>query len=301
MSKFPAGLFPLPGTLPADKFAFLGMVPYGANRLLAYFSDVPVGDDPEGFDSVTNVANWTIDAVDPSQPRVADPDNPFVPEGEVVPVYSPEVGMVTVDEDDARQVHLWFNTRLEQGVRFDVTVGTALRTKNCDDLESGTPFTLTHRVRALQIGVGPTPRFVTQDTLRDFDWRYFPTDTLQPPGTWRYDTTGDIGIQSEDESLRKRLYRRITAKRRSFRNLPDDYGGVLDVKALARAGRIQELANLVAEQARLEPDVRDAGAQAKLTFAADGTVIVELTVRAVRVGRRESQFVLDVPLTSTDA
>lgn len=300
MSKYPQELFAAPATIPASKFAYLGLVPYGANRMLAYFSDELVGDDPEGFDSVTNVRNWAVSAVDPTIPRVQDPDNPFVPAGEAVPRYTPEIGQVTVDDDDARQIHLWFNTRLEPRVRYQITAGSALRTEDCDTLETGTPFTDTQEARGLFVGAGPSPRFVTQDTLRDFDWRYFPRDPQQPASSWRFDTTSDIGIQSEDESLRKRLLRRITARRRGYRNLPETYGLDLDVKTLARSGRIQELANKVAEQARLEPDVRDAGAEARLTLAADGTAVVEITIRAIRKGRRESRFVLDVPLSSTD-
>lgn len=295
MSKFPDDLFPIPtGSSDLD---YIGLVPYASNRMLAFFSLVPLADDSEGFDSVTNRANWSVAAVDPQITRVEDPTDPFVPPGEVVPAYTPEIGFVEVDEDDARQVHLHFNTRLEPRVRYQLTVDSVVRTTDCTALVA--PFV--QEARGLFVGTGPSPRFVTQDTLRDFDLRYFPTDPQQPEGTWRYDTTGDIGIQHEDESLRKRLLRRISTNPRGFVNLSEDYGAGLDIKAIARSGGIQEIVNIVAEQARQEPDVRDAGAEARLAINPDGTAILNLSVRVVRVGRRESRFTLDVPLSSTGA
>lgn len=299
MSKFPQELFEPPAAIPGGEFAFLGLVPHASNGLLAYFSTAPVGDDPEGFDSVTNPSNWIVDAVDPRIPRVQDPDNPFLPEGEAVPSFSPEIGIIEIDEDDDRQVLFRFNTRLEARVRYQLTASTQIRTDDCDDLSTGAPFSATQEARGLFVGLGPSPRYITEDTLRDFDWRYFPTDPLQPPGTFRYDTTGDIGIQSEDESLHKRLFRRISTSPRAFVNLSDTYGAGLDVKTLARSGRLQELANKAAEQAREEPDVRDAGAEARLDIAADGTAIVSLSIRVVRKGRQVSRFTLPIPLSST--
>lgn len=298
MSKFPADLFPFPvAPVVLADFVFLGLVPYAANQLLAFFSIAPVSDDPEGFDSVTNRINWTVVAVDPRIPRVADPNDPFLPPGEAVPTYTPEIGLIEVDDDDDKQIHISFNTRLEERVRYQLTASLNIRTANCDELEDPR----TREAQGLFIGTGPTPRFITQDTLRDFDLRYFPTDPLQPNGTWRYDTTGDIGIQSEDESLRKRILRRVSTSPRGFVNLSRDYGAGLNIKTLARSGRIQDIANVVAEQARQEPDVRDAGAEARLAISPDGTAILNLSVRVVRVGRRESQFTLDVPLTTTGA
>lgn len=295
MSNFPSDLFPIPGG--STDLLYLGLVPYASNRLLAFFSLVPLGDDPEGFDSVTNPKNWSVVAVDPQVPSVGHPETPFVAEGEFVPSFTPEIGLVEVDDDDPKQVHLHFNTRLESRVRYQVTADTAIRTADCDLLT--TPFV--QEARGLFVGGGLTPRFVTQDTLRDFDLRYFPTDPLQPPGTFRFDTTGDIGIQSDDESLRKRILRRVSTDPRGFANLSAGYGVGLSVKSLARSGQIQQLANRVAEQVRLEPDVRDAGAEARLDIAADGTAIVNLSIRVVRSGRKESRFTLDVPLSSTGA
>ena len=299
MSKFPSDLFPLPfpdtDTGPPwvpGTWQFLGVVPYAMNEVLAYMSRELVNDDVNGHDSVTNPANWSVLATDPRTPSAEDPSRFFVPEGVGVPTFQPEVGRVFVDEDDPRQVHVRFNTPLESRVIFDLTVSAAVRGLDCEELAG----LGTRSVQSLYRGIGAVPRFVQLDVFRDFDLQFFPQDPKQPPATWRYDTTSDIGIQTAEASLRKRLYRRIMSLPGSFKHLGRGYGMTTELKRMVRSGELQRLANRAAEQAREEPDVIAAGAETRLQFAPDGTAFVELTIRAVRDDRQEFRFVFNEPL-----
>lgn len=291
MSKFPENLFD-PGSPISFVIKHLGVVPYRVNELLVYLDKVPVSDDPESFESATNINNWTIVPFDPSIPSAENPDKPFLDKRDRIATYQPEIGRAFVDEDDDKQIHLRFNTPLEDRVQYDVTP-SGIRTVNCDFIDGATK-----RVRALVRGLGSRPRITTEDVFRDFDLQFFPRDASQPESTWRIDSTGDIGIQSADESLKKRIYRRIMTKPGGFSHLGDDYGTRVDIKTLIRSGALQSLANRVAEQARSEPDVSEASCEVRLTFGSSGEAIVNILVSVARTDRRLSRFTISIPVQS---
>jgi len=54
MSKFPENLFD-PGSPISFVIKHLGVVPYRMNELLVFLDKAPVSDDPESFESATNV------------------------------------------------------------------------------------------------------------------------------------------------------------------------------------------------------------------------------------------------------
>lgn len=286
MSKFPEDLFPIETPDAAGEYQFLGIVPYAMNEALVFLSKEVVADDIEGFNSANNVRNWSVVPVDPRIPLTSDPTKFYIPDGEVVATYEPDIGIVTVDEDDPKQLHLFFTSSLESGVRYDVTMSSEIRGPNCEALTGED----TRRFKSSIRGLGPVPRFVQEDVYRDFDMQFFPSDPNQPPGTWRYDTTSDIGIQREDESLKKRLYRRLFTPVGGFKHLGDGYGVDMGVKKLARSGELQRLASDAAIQARLEPDVIDASATTRLVFASNGQPLVELIVTVIRQNRTSSRF-----------
>lgn len=295
MSKFPADLFD-DGTSPGgDAFRYRGLVPYAMNEFLAYFDvdgldGMLEADDVLGFTSVTNPRNWSVVAVDPGIQSVQDPTRFFVPPGCARPTYTPEIGQAFLDPDDLPasqvQVHIKFNIPAEERVIYQITVSDQVRGTDCQVLEGDD----TQEAKGLIRGVGPLPRFVTDDIYRDFDLQYFPVDPQQPNATWRYDSTSDIGIQPGLESLRKRILRRLSTLPTGFKHLGRLYGADLGIKTLARSGKLQKLANIAAEQTREEPDVSDAGAECRLTFAADGTAIIELHIRAVLQTREEARL-----------
>lgn len=292
MSKFPASLFPIETPDEADEWQFLGCVPSAMNEAIAYFSRELVHDDVFGHDSVTNPDNWSIVATDPRTPSDVDPTRYFVPDGVSVPTFQPEVARAYIDEDDPMQVHVVCNTPLESRVIFELTVSTAVRGQACEELVGPG----TRSFQGLYRGIGSGPRYVQLDSYRDFDLRFFPADPRQPEGTWRYDTTGDIGIQTAAESLKKRLYRRLMTSPGGFSHLGNGYGMNAGIKQIVRSGELQRLANRAAEQARLEPDVIAASAEATLKFSAAGSAIVELTIRAIREDHREFRFVFEPPI-----
>lgn len=291
MSKW--GTSPVPiSTPPVDEFDVIDpALPYALNEALVIVNRELMTDDNEGVDSAVNAANWSVVPIDP---RIPKGDGTFqVPDGEVVPtVAAPQIAEVEVDSETATQFHVRTVTPMENGVRFTFTMSDNVKGANCETLTSNN----TASMRALVRGTPPEPRFVQADVYRDFDLRYFPSDPLQPESTWRFDSTGDIGIQDAELSLQKRIYRRISTAPGGFRHLGRTYGTDLKLKTLARAGGLQNLANQVADQCRLEPDVVAAGASATLRFASNGDPFVELVVRVQRQARREGRFVFPIPL-----
>jgi hypothetical protein len=287
MSKFPENMFPIVSPSAGGTFQVLGAVPFGMNSALVYFELAPLADDPEGFDSATNPANWAFSPVDPSTPSASDPNRLFVPDGEAVPTYVPEIGLIEMDLDDPRQALLRFNTPLETNVRYDISP-TGLRTTDCDTL-----VVATVQAKGLFRPDPPAPRFVQEQIYRDFDFRFFPIDRQAAPATFRYDSTGDIGIQDANESLRKRLLRRMNTAPGAFTHLGKGYGTDLGVKKLARSGNMTALVNICREQALLEPDVREAGCEARLTTTRGGSLI-EVVVRVTRKDASTSSFVIPI-------
>ena len=291
MSKFPQELFAQPTPDSGDDFQFLGIVPYAMNEALAYMSQQVVDDDVSGFDSIVNPKNWSIVGIDPRIPLEQDPTRFYIPPDTGVPTFQPHIGQVFVDPDDPRQIHLVCNTPLEQRVIFEVTIGPLVRGLDCQTLLGDG----TRSFKSLARGVGAVPRYVQDDIYRDFDMQFFPSDPRQPSSTWRFDSTSDIGIQPADESLRKRLLRRILSDVGGFKHLGRRYGVGLGVKTLARSGELQRLSNRVAAQAREEPDVATAVAEARVVLAADGSALVSLTVVVARIDGREARLEFAIP------
>ena len=289
MSRYGASPIPIP--TPATDFydVVSPALPLGTSEALVICNRTLRAVDPQGFDSVTNSSNWTITPVDP---RIAKEDGTFqIPPDEfVATVALPQVAEVFVDDDFPSQYRVVTVTPMENRVRYTFELSSRVRAVGCESLSSST----TASMRALIRGLPPVPRFVQEDLYRDFAMTYFPTDPQQPSSTWRFDTTSDIGIQNNLESLQKRLYRRLSTKPGGFRHLGRGYGIDLKLKTLFRAGRAQELANELARQCKLEPDVVDAGVSVRLQFSGT-TPFVEVSIKVVRDDRQTGKFVF--PLT----
>lgn len=288
MSRYGATPIPIP-PLVADQFDLASpALPLGVNEALVISNRVLNTSDPGGFDSATNPDNWQITPVNPQIPKA---DGTFqVPPGEVVPlVANPIIASVTVDPDFDNQYHIFTVTPMENQVRYTFEISSTVRGTSCETVGDDTVD-----YRAVTRGLPPQPRFIQEDRLRDFAMTYFPKDPLQPTSTWRFDTNSDIGIQNNLESLQKRIYRRITTKPGGFRHLGTGYGVNLRLKTLFRSGRAQEIANEVARQCRLEPDVLDAGVAVKMRLTG-GLHILEISVRVLREDQTSGKFVF--PLT----
>lgn len=295
MNKFPDDLFPVLVPDGFEEFQFLGMVPFSGNSILAYFSQILIADDDGANDSITNPRNWTAAAIDPRIQSAEDPERFFVPPDTGVPTFQPEVGKVEVDEDNPKQIIVRFNTLLEARVIYSLAVNDGVRGTDCEKLTGED----TRTSKGLFRGVAPVPRYSQEDVYRDFAMSFFPSDPKQPPATWKFDASGDIGIQTDIEGLRKRLYRRIMTDSGGFSHLGTAYGVGLSLKSLARSGQLQKLANRAASQALQEPDVAEAGAECRLKASEINASIVELSLTVVRISRQRVRFVFDVPAGGT--
>lgn len=268
----------------------LGVLPAAANELVVVFDVAPLADDTEGFNSGTNVRNYTLTAIDPT--ITAGDGSTHVPPGEFVPSRQPSLANAWQDEDDPTQVHLSTHVRLEPGVRYQLVVSTQIRGEDCEVFNGPT----TWETRALRPGPPRVPRYVQEDRYRDWDNTLFPDDPDQPEGTWRFDDNADIGLHDEDESLKKRVMRRILSMQGEYAHIPA-YGGNVRVKALARSGRLQELANEIAEQVRQEPDVLQASAEVNNSTDTRGRGIIEVEVFVRRSELRDSKFLYELSIT----
>lgn len=273
-----------PGTL-----SVLGLLPVAANEVIVVYDKPPLADDPEGWNSGTNVRNYVLTPIDPT--IIGADGSVHVPHGEFAPTKSPSLANAWQDEDDATQIHVTTHDRMESGVQYDVAVNVKIRGEDCE------PFVgpATWRFRALRPGPPRVPRYVQEDRYRDWDNTLFPDDPDQPEGTWRFDDTSDIGLHDEDACLKKRLLRRALSKRGEFTHAPT-YGLGPRVKTQAKNGQIQALANELAEQARREPDVVHASAEAVLVNDDRGRGIVRVTLFARRTERRDSRFIYELAI-----
>lgn len=267
----------------------LGLVAAAINELIVVYDVPPLADDPEGWNSGTNVRNYVLTALDPSV--TTDDGLVYVPAGEYAPSRQPTLATAFQDEENTEQVHLTTHVRLDPGVMYEVAVNAAVRGEDCEVFNGPT----TWQARAPWPGPPRVPRYVQQGRYRDWETTLFPTDPRQPEATWRYDDNGDIGLHDEDESLKKRILRRIMAMHGEYAHAPT-YGGNVRVKALANTGRMQELSNAIAEQVRLEPDVLQASAEVTKSQDLRNRGIVQVKVFVRRSELRDSRFLYELAI-----
>ena len=281
-----AGVFGGPGLL-----TILNVVPIAANEAIVFFDEYPKVGSPLAFDAVTNLRNWTLSAVDPTIPSTDIAGLVFIPRGEVVPTVFPQIVRTKVDVDDETQVHLFTDSKMESRVRYDVEINPLVRGDQCQTFAGPT----TWRFRALQPGPRRQARFVQEDRYRDWDNSFFPSDAKQPEATWRLGPDGDIALHSEDEALRKRILRRILAAPGDYPHLGPGYGAGIRVKAMARTGAMQNMANTIADQVRREPDVQAAAVTAQLRSDVANEQIVQVEVFVQRREQRDARFLFEFP------
>lgn len=285
VSPFGTGPFGGPGTM-----TLINVLPVAANEAIAFFDVAPHLEEAFAF-SVVNLRNWTLTAIDPSIESTTIPGLVFVPKGEVVPTRQPSFVVAKIDDDDETQVHLWPDAPLEQGVRYEAAVNPLVRGADCEILLGDSA----KRFRALRPGPQRRGRFVQEDRFRDWANTLFPTDPKQPEGTWRLEPSTDIALHDEDASLRKRLFRRITARPGDFPHLGRDYGVGIKVKSLARTGNMQELANAIAAQCRREPDVLAVGVTTGIREESGISGIVQVEIFVQRREQRDQRFLFEFP------
>jgi hypothetical protein len=261
----PLGPEPFPNPGPDSGpgvITVLGVVPISTTEFVVVFDVPPNTFDVQAFYSGTNVQNYTLSAE-------TAPSAPFLPA-----TRQPSSAVATQDPDYPTQIVISADVTLEPLTRVHLDVAVTIRGENGETI-AGTIF---WEFTALEFPKEPlTALEVREDEYRDFD--YIVTG---PPGAptqvYRFDSNDDIGMQSGRVSLQKRIYRRIFSQPGDYA-WDGSYGVGVAVQALAKGGRLQELASAVAEQIRLEPDVADANAEVFLRREETGTfVVIQLAV-----------------------
>lgn len=280
------GAFGGPGLI-----TILGLLTSADNELIVVFDREPLADDPGGFDSVTNVKNWVLSAVDPRIVSTADPTVLYLEAGDVVPSLFPSIQSAYLDDEDETQLHLVTDANLEHGVRYQLEAQPPIRGVACEELAGPT----TVEIRGLKAGEPARPRFVQQDLYRDLAYEFFPRDRTTPVLNYRLTAAGDLALHGADESLRKRIMRRLQTRPGAFAHLPG-YGLVAGVKRLGRSGELQRLANAAADQARQEPDVEAAAASIELIADDQGRQVVQVRLRVKPVAREQRVLLFEQPI-----
>lgn len=97
-------------------------------------------------------------------------------------------------------------------------------------------------------------------------------------GSLGYDAAGDLVNDFGIESLRKRVYRRITTARGGFFHLPD-YGSALGIKEAVTPGQLLAVQRRVEEQVLREPDVVRASVLVSRPTEDPAIVVIRVTVQ----------------------
>lgn len=246
----------------------LGVVPVSTTAMVVVF-DRPVSYlDPGAWYSGGNPANYALFANPAPLP-------PWLPA-----TRQPLVGVVTVDADYRTQVVLEPDVALEPLTRVTLSLSGVIQGEAGEGFAGPQDWTVT----ALLDAPGPvTPLEVRVDQYSDVDYV-----VTGPPGVttqvYTFQANNDLAHQAGDVSLRKRIYRRLFGSPGEYAWAPS-YGVGVRVKALARGGRLQELASLVADQVRQEPDVADASAEVTVNRAETGTT-VSIALAVIRDSQR---------------
>lgn len=272
--------------------SILGVTPVAANEIVVAFDVEPKADDPYAFDTATNVKNWVLSPVDPQIQSTVPGNPPYLPKGSSeVPTRTPLIARAEQDSATVSQIHLFTDSRLETRVLYDLEIQPPIRGKDCEVQSGPTAF----QFDALRPGPSRRARFIQEDRYRDWDNSFFPTATNQLAATWKLEDSGDIALHEADASLRKRILRRIVSSPGEFAHLPG-YGVGVRVKALAKTGDVQNMANNVAAQVRQEPDVVQASCTAKVDVNVQGGSVILLQVFAERREAKDASFLFEFPL-----
>lgn len=261
----------------------LAAVPAARNRVILFFDGIPQSDDPAGLRSAINPANYTITPVDPTIP--ANP--PFVPEGSQVPTRRIALARCRADSEDPTQIHLWTDRDMEGGIIHRIDVIGMLHGADCEDFAGETAWEL---YAPFPAAVRNAPDRLDQ-RMRDLDDGNLPGfETI--PGVWRYKDTGDVALQTELDSFKKRLIRRLTQQRRAF--TWSNNGVNLQIGQALTADILTGLAQNVAAMARADSLVSSAGCTAQARVLGND-VFVELLVTVEILDGREYLLSLAIP------
>lgn len=261
----------------------IAAVPAARNRVILFFDGVPLADDPKGLRSATNPENYALTPVDPTIPG----NPPQVPDGLTVPSRRIALARCRADETDPTQIHLWTDRDMEGGIIHKLEILGMLHGTDCEDFAGDSAF-------EFYAPFAPAAR-VAPDRLdlrfRDLDDGNLPGFEILP-GVWRYKSNGDIALQPELESFKKRLIRRLTQQRRAF--TWSENGIDIVIGQPMTPDILSRLANNVASMARADALASSAGCTATVRTLGND-VFVELVVTVELRDGREYLLSLSVP------
>lgn len=257
LSPLGTGLGPFGGP---GLITILGVLPEATNAFLVVFDRYPDTFGPLAYYSATNPDNYLLSAIDPTYTSAT---TTLVPPGTVVPTRTPRVFKAEVDEEDEKQIRLFTDAKLEPGVQYSVEASSSIQGREGQTFAGPVEFTFYAPLLPDQI----LPEERREERYRDLAYQMYGDQA-----GYQYDANGDIGIQGAQDSLTKRLHRRVFSREGDFA-WTTNYGAGISVKALARAGMLQNLAERIRDQFLREPDVKNASVVTRIARAAQGTFI----------------------------
>jgi len=278
VSPFGFGLTPMGG---AGLIGIFGVLVVATNRVVVVFDKIPLQFDRANLRSAINRANWRITPLDPTI-------NGYVPPGKVVPTRPAGIFRCAADPADRKQIHITADTTLEEGVDFELRVLGDLHGEQCEMFVGSKIWGFTAPFQGPNLSL----KVATIGLFQDLDDGF---DGIDGAGVFRFTDSKDIAIDDELRSLRKRILRIIFTDLGDWAGAPD-FGAGVRLKTLVRAPELQSLANRVAQQIQLQPDVEAASATLRV-ITYQGDTFIELTARVKPVGQREMS--LDLRLDPT--
>lgn len=177
-------------------------------------------------------------------------------------------------------------------ILFDLGLVPALRIFTDGPLSPNETYTLSYtgiggqncEITALQIEPQAYQKLATQDlgTIEDFRNPQISRDKLPLGSLGSYNITdsGDISIDNGEESLRKRILRRITTSVSGFYHLPG-YGTDMESKSAITPDLARRIKDRVRGGVREEPDVISAKTNVYPVRGEEGMVVVQVTATTI--------------------
>lgn len=271
-----AGPFGGPGLI-----SVLGILVARTNQVIVVWDAEPVNEKTARFDSASSFENYSLSVLDPF--ITASDGTQELPKGKKVATRTPIVLDATQDPFDALQTVIDFDSQMEKGVDYELTIRTRIRGIDKEPFSGPSMFDFAG-VERLRV---PTSR--TIESTKDF--ASFVVAESNEPGGFRFESNNDIAIDEGDRLLIKRVFRRLLSEPGSFTHLPN-YGVGFAVKGLFRPSVMQQMASLATAQLRQEPDVANAGVTLQPVATSTG-ILVRASIFLERRGQESKTILYD--------
>lgn len=257
-----------------------GVVPIGMSEVAVIFDRFPKFKNDAAFDDASDVNNYLIVPVDPTELLPPD-DKVFIPPGKYVPTHATDVVGAKLDADDQKQIILTTDCALEKWVDYVVTV-LYVKGDEGEAYAGPTEFTFRALTPSKKTEVKKSGLIVAQDPFLDVANQFAALDEDGTPALqgWQLQSSQAFKKAGGLASTRKRIARRMFAGRGRYLVYGNNYGVDFRPGSLVRPGDLQRLENAIAGQILQEPDVRSCVVSARIT----GSNMIDIEARVdVRV------------------